>query len=97
MTYPIEYDYILRVNKGYLLDLTNEEFVKKNIQPEIQNRYLVNGRMYGVALSQNAVGVLYNKDIFTELKLKIPRTWDEFIQIMETIRKAGKQPLFNGQ
>lgn len=92
VTYPIEYDYILRVNKGYLLDLTNEEFVK-NIQPEIQNRYLVNGRMYGVALSQNAVGVLYNKDIFTELKLKIPRTWDEFIQIMETIRKAGKQPL----
>ena len=92
VTYPIEYDYILRVNKGYLLDLTNEKFVK-NIQPEIQNRYLVNGRMYGVALSQNAVGVLYNKDIFTELKLKIPRTWDEFIQIMETIRKAGKQPL----
>lgn len=90
--YPIEYDYVLRVNKGYLLDLTNEEFIQ-NIQPEIQNRYLVNGRMYGAALSQNAVGILYNKDIFTELNLELPRTWDEFMQTMETIQEAGKQPL----
>lgn len=90
--YPIEYDYVLRVNKGYLLDITNEEFVS-NIQPEIQKRYLVNDRMYGVALSQNAVGVMYNKDIFKELNLEIPKTWDEFIQTMEIIQKAGKQPL----
>ncbi|WP_169907509.1 ABC transporter substrate-binding protein [Priestia abyssalis] len=92
VTYPIEYDYLLRVEKGYLLDLTNEAFVR-NIQPEIQNRYLVNGRMYGVALSQNAVGIIYNKDIFEELNLEIPRTWDKFIQTLETIKKAGKQPI----
>jgi raffinose/stachyose/melibiose transport system substrate-binding protein len=95
VTYPIEQDYILRVKKGILLDLTKEEFIR-NIQPDIQNRYLVNGRMYGVAFSQNAVGVIYNKEIFQELKIEIPRTWDNFIRTLESLKKSGVQPILMG-
>lgn len=95
ITYPIEQDYILRTKKGYLLELTNEEFIK-NIQPEIQNRYVVNGKMYGVALSQNAVGVIYNKAIFKKNNLEIPRTWFEFIKTLETLENSGVQPLLMG-
>ncbi|WP_299093951.1 extracellular solute-binding protein [uncultured Metabacillus sp.] len=89
ITYPIEQDYIIRAEKGYLLELTNEPFLK-NIQPIIQNRYLVNGKMYGVALTQNAVGVLYNKDHFQELGLPIPETWDTFVRTLEELRSKGK-------
>ncbi|MGM7723213.1 ABC transporter substrate-binding protein [Metabacillus sp. Hm71] len=89
ITYPIEQDYIIRAEKGYLLELTNEPFLK-NIQPTIQNRYLVNGKMYGVALTQNAVGVLYNKDHFQELGLPIPETWDTFVRTLEELRSKGK-------
>jgi raffinose/stachyose/melibiose transport system substrate-binding protein len=92
ITYPIEQDYLIRADKGYLLDLTQEDFIQ-NIQPNIQNRYLVKGKMYGVALTQNAVGVLYNKDDFQELHLSIPETWDEFIEVMEKLKAAGKTPL----
>lgn len=89
ITYPIEQDYIIRAEKGYLLDLTQEPFIK-NIDPNIQSRYEVNSKMYGVALTQNAVGVLYNKDHFKELNLTIPKTWDEFIGIMKKLKAAGK-------
>ncbi|MBT2695974.1 extracellular solute-binding protein [Bacillus sp. ISL-40] len=92
ITYPIEQDYLIRADKGYLLDLTHEDFIQ-NIEPSIQNRYLVNGKMYGAALTQNAVGVLYNIDHFQELNLSIPQTWDEFIEVMEKLKAAGKTPL----
>ena len=92
ITYPIEQDYKVRVQKGYLLDLSNEPFIN-NIQSTIQNRYLVNGKMYGVALTQNAVGVLYNKDDFKELNLSIPETWDSFVQVLEELNSNGKTAL----
>lgn len=92
ITYPIEQDYVIRAEKGYLLDITHEPFLN-NILPNIQNRYEVNGKMYGVALTQNAVGVLYNKDHFQELNLMIPETWEEFVEVMEALKAAGKTPV----
>ncbi len=92
ITYPIEQDYKVRAEKGYLLELSNEPFIK-NIQPTIQNRYLINGKMYGVALTQNAVGVLYNKDHFEELNLSVPNSWNSFIQVLEELKSNGKTAL----
>jgi len=92
VTYPIEQDYIIRAKKGYLLDLTNESFIQE-IEPEIQFRYLVDGKMYGVALTQNAVGVLYNKTIFQKHQLEVPKTWDEFINTLEKLQSVGEVPI----
>ncbi|OIJ21281.1 hypothetical protein BKP45_00405 [Anaerobacillus alkalidiazotrophicus] len=95
INYPIEQDYLVRAQKGYLLDITNEDFIRY-VEPDIQERYLIDGRMYGVALSQNAVGVIYNTDIFTELDLEIPKTWDEFLQTLEKLKVVGRQPILLG-
>ncbi|MEK3669430.1 ABC transporter substrate-binding protein [Paenibacillus sp. FSL R10-2771] len=92
ISYPIEQDYVLRAQNDYLLDLTNEEFVK-NIIPEVQDRYLIDGKMYGVALSQNAMGVIYNKKMFAENKIEIPQTWDEFVATMEKFKQLGITPI----
>ena len=46
---------------------------------------------YGVPwASSMAGGVLYNKDIYAELGLKVPTTWDEFIANSQKIKDAGK-------
>lgn len=92
ITYPLEADYIKRAKKGYLLDLTDELFLDR-IQPTIQKRYSVDGRMYGAAFTQNMVGVFYNREDFKELNLDIPETWDEWISVMDKLKSAGKQPL----
>lgn len=92
ITYPIEQDYIIRAKKGYLLDLSDESFLY-NIQPAIQKRYIVKGRTYGVALTQNAVGVLYNKDDFRKLNISIPTTWNEFVSALKMLDSNGKTAL----
>lgn len=52
--------------------------------------------VYAVPYMSNAAGVLYNRDIFEEHGWSIPKTWDEFIQLCETIQDAGIQPLYFG-
>ncbi|SDO05419.1 ABC transporter substrate-binding protein [Alkalicoccus daliensis] len=95
ITYPVEEDYVLRVNNDYLMDITDEGFID-DINPEIQDRYIENGRMYGAALSLNANGVLYNKEIFESNNIETPETWDEFTAIFEELEAAGETPLIMG-
>ncbi|MBM7095940.1 extracellular solute-binding protein [Bacillus sp. H-16] len=95
ITYPVEQDYVLRANNDYLLDITDEDFIEK-INPEIQDRYLVDDRMYGAALSLNANGVLYNKTIFDDHNLEVPETWDGLIEVMEELDANDVTPVIMG-
>lgn len=52
--------------------------------------------VYAVPYAANAAGVLYNRDMFEKNGWEIPKTWDEFTALCETIRAAGVQPLFAG-
>ena len=46
---------------------------------------------YGVPWNSSmAGGILYNKDIYAELGLKVPTTWDEFIANSQKIKDSGK-------
>ena len=38
----------------------------------------------------------YNKGVFEELNLEEPQTWDEFMDVCQTIKDAGKTPLMCG-
>ena len=50
--------------------------------------------VFAVPYTGNAVGVLYNIDIFNSLGLKVPKTWDEFIATAEAVEKSGKTAPF---
>ena len=52
--------------------------------------------IYALPYAANAAGVLYNKDMFEEHGWQIPTTWDEFIQLCQTIQEAGICPLYFG-
>lgn len=52
--------------------------------------------VYAVPYAANAAGVLYNRVMFEEHGWEIPRTWDEFTALCETIRQVGVHPLFAG-
>ena len=44
----------------------------------------------------NAAGILYNKEMFEENGWEIPTTWDEFIELLDTIQASGQLPLYFG-
>ena len=51
------------------------------------------GRIYGVPFAYQAFAVFYNKAIFDDLGLTEPTTWDEWTNILDTLKGAGYIPI----
>ncbi|WP_308289258.1 MULTISPECIES: ABC transporter substrate-binding protein [Microbacterium] len=50
--------------------------------------------LYGAPVGASFAGaMIYNKDIYSELGLEVPRSWDEFMANNEAIKAAGKVPV----
>ncbi len=83
----------LAAEAGTFLDLTDEPFMD-NFTPSVVESLLYDGKNYVVPTGLSYyTGVYYNKDLFAELGLEIPTTWDEFIAVCEAIKAAGIAPL----
>lgn len=52
------------------------------------------GEVNALGYVNNANGVIYNQQIFEEQGLEPPETWDEFIEVCETLEAAGITPFF---
>jgi raffinose/stachyose/melibiose transport system substrate-binding protein len=52
------------------------------------------GETNGVPFATNADGVIYNVDVFAELGLAPPTTWQELIQVAQQIEAAGRLPFY---
>lgn len=50
--------------------------------------------IYGIPYALNASAVIYNKDIFEDLNLEIPNTWDDFIALSEKVKDNGIIPFY---
>lgn len=50
--------------------------------------------VYGIPYATNANGVIYNKDKFKALGLKVPSTWTEFVALLDKAKKAGETPIY---
>ncbi|WP_139490857.1 extracellular solute-binding protein [Brevibacillus dissolubilis] len=84
----------LYVKAGRLLDLT--EFLETSgLKDQFVNleEFTVDGKIYGLPFGGYAEGVFYNKKLFQELGIEVPKTWDEFVQAAEKLKAAGKVPL----
>lgn len=56
-----------------------------------------NGKSITVpSFKQYKMQCYYNKGVFNELSLEEPKTWDEFMNVCQTIKDAGKVPLMCG-
>lgn len=51
---------------------------------------------YAVPYVANAAGILYNRTMFEENGWEIPGTWDEFLELLDTIQESGQLPLYFG-
>jgi raffinose/stachyose/melibiose transport system substrate-binding protein len=55
------------------------------------------GAVYGLPLNQDiTIQMWYNVDLFNELGLSEPKTYDEFIKVCQTVKAAGKTPIVMG-
>ena len=54
------------------------------------------GVVYGVPFANQALGIFYNKRIFRENGVSAPTNWNEFIDVLDTLKANGVTPLANG-
>ena len=74
----------------YFVDLSDQDFVE-NYEDSYKETVSVGDAVYGVpATSTQVVGWLYNKNVYEELDLEVPTTWDELMANCEAIKAAGK-------
>ncbi|GAA2878325.1 hypothetical protein GCM10010517_40360 [Streptosporangium fragile] len=76
-----------------LVDLTGDP-VLANVQPEYLPVVTQGGKVYGVpATTLAGGGILYNRKVYEQLKLEVPKTWAEFMANNEKIKAAGITPV----
>jgi raffinose/stachyose/melibiose transport system substrate-binding protein len=76
-----------------LVDLSKEPFIA-NIVESFVPTVSQNGQIFGVPTgTAQGGGILYNKKVYQELGLSVPKTWAEFEANNEKIKAAGKAPV----
>jgi len=76
---------------GYCEDLSDLS-VTKNFAVDMT----INGEVPGLAMETAAMGMYANEDLLDSLGLEIPQTYDEFIEVCEKVKEAGKTPIVAG-
>lgn len=58
--------------------------------------FQVDGSTYGVPLEFNIAPIYYNKEIFANHNLEVPTTYDEFLNVVQTLVDNGVTPIALG-
>lgn len=78
--------------KGLLADLSGMD-LKGIIDPKVLESVKINGKLYGVPISGNGQGMIYNKEMLSSAGITIPKngwTWDDYFNFAKEAR--GKLP-----
>lgn len=81
-----------KLNPNMYLDLTGEPFLEEFL-PNSLLPVTIDGKVYGVPEVMHSDGLLYNKTMFRKYGLEVPETWDEFIEVCETLKQKGIIPV----
>jgi raffinose/stachyose/melibiose transport system substrate-binding protein len=84
---------------GQALDLTdalmNSDWKDKIVLSAVEP-YKWQGKIYGIPMRINAKFMVYNKALFEKYGLQVPKTWDEFLGVCETLKQNGVTPIAFG-
>jgi len=90
-TFPSMLTYRLMMDDGLFVDLTDEPFMNR-IPEDIKELSHHNGRQFSVPAAMSAYGVFYNRDIFAAHGLSVPETYEELLNVAQTLQDAGITP-----
>jgi multiple sugar transport system substrate-binding protein len=54
---------------------------------------MLNGKNYGLPFTSNCLALFYDKDLFTELNIEVPETWNELLTVSKVLKTANRYPL----
>lgn len=89
------------IDSGNVMDLTSvfEEDTAwaDTISDVSKGPFTFDGKIMAVPWSQDGKAFFYNKRIFEENNIEIPKTWNEFIDVLDKLKDAGYEtPIVEG-
>lgn len=76
---------------GYLLDVTDQPFMK-NVQESAIKASAVDGKNYALPVDNSPIAVFYNKKIFKDVGVEVPKTYKELMDAAAKIKAKGITP-----
>lgn len=86
--------FVQRCALSDLSDTTAASTVREDLQPLMNQYGSCEGRTSALPYSVMAASVIYNTQIFEQLGLSVPTTWDELLQVSDTLKQNGITPFY---
>ena len=83
------------VDGGHFMDITDAECMK-NVLPILKEECSVDGKVYGFPLDAQVKATFYNKKMFEENGIEVPKTKDEFFAVCDAFEEKGILPMIHG-
>ncbi|WP_433479310.1 extracellular solute-binding protein [Spirillospora sp. CA-142024] len=80
---------------GLLADLSDQAWTKK-IPAGLKPAFQKDGKTFIYSAGSSVIGAIYNTKVFDEAGVAPPKTWSEFLEVCDKIKKKGKIPIALG-
>ncbi len=78
-----------------LVDLTGLESASQYDEKALEGTFIYNDKLYAMPVDSVVLsGVFYNKSVFEQAQVEIPKTWEEFLSVCETLKEKGVTPVY---
>ncbi len=82
--------------QGYLEPLDTIPGLQENFSAAMRAPWATDdGHSYGMPFIATSHSIYYNQDVFDQLKLPLPQTWEELLATAQKIKQAGYIPFAN--
>lgn len=70
--------------------------IPNSVSTLVEEPVTIDGKVWAVPLYTTTYGIVYNQVIFKKYGIQVPKTYGEFLQVCETLKKYGVTPLALG-
>lgn len=81
------------IDAGILAELNPEDYADYGFLEGSMNGFSGDGKLYGLPRNTDVIVVYYNAKMFEENGWKVPATFEEFMELSETISETGMIPV----
>lgn len=90
--WPTQLSFRKLVEKGQVRALTDEDFLSRVDPAALEMVRSEDGEIYALPVNYNCVEIFYNRSVFEQYGLEIPRTLDELLNLCRTLAGKGITP-----
>ncbi len=84
-------DFLKYANSGIAMDLTSyfTDEIKKDFLPSSIEAVTVDNKILAIPFEVELLGLYYNKDMLADANIQPPKTWDELINAVKTLKSKN--------